>query len=102
MNESLKLLTAMSLSVFLTACGGFDNDGNNDGNAVSGNKGTGNDKDTPAVITGGKGVATEDSKTSTSGQLNDSIKANQTFEESELQGEYGNLEVSRMAAGTTL
>lgn len=86
MNEPLKLLTAISLSVFLTACGGSDNDSNNDG--------TGNDKDTPAVITGGEGVVTEDSKTSTSGQLKDSTKADQTFEESELQGEYGNLEVS--------
>ncbi|MFA0813475.1 VCBS domain-containing protein [Microbulbifer epialgicus] len=89
MNEPLKLLTSISLSVFLTACGGggggSDKD-NNDGNPV--NNGS------PGVISGGEGSVMEDIETSTSGQLTDSGNANQTFEATELQGTYGSLKTA--------
>ncbi|WHI51712.1 VCBS domain-containing protein [Microbulbifer sp. MLAF003] len=123
MREPLKLLTVFSLSVFLTACGGGsgdsgqspdDDNANNpvsdgsgdNGDSNNGNDGsdnstggntdtdTGNDTDSNGVISGGEGSVTENVEITTSGQLIDSGNTDQTFEETGLQGKYGNLKVS--------
>ncbi|AWF82871.1 hypothetical protein BTJ40_19745 [Microbulbifer sp. A4B17] len=122
MTYSLKLLTAISLSVFLTACGGGggsdDNDnedttvssdsnsgsdsGDDDGSSGSDddNSGSGSDNnndsdsDGSSTISGNSGNVSEDDKTSVSGQLVDSSNSNQTFESGSFQGTYGELEIS--------
>ncbi|WP_444937126.1 VCBS domain-containing protein [Microbulbifer sp. JMSA004] len=120
MTYSLKLLTAISLAVFLSACGGGgssdesgtedtavgsdNNSGSNSGNdngssdSDSDNSGSnGNsdsDNDSSSSISGGSGSVSEDDEITVSGQLIDNSNSNQTFESGNFHGTYGELEIS--------
>ncbi|MCO1335309.1 VCBS domain-containing protein [Microbulbifer sp. OS29] len=120
MTDSLKLLTAISLSVFLSACGGggssddsseetpVSSDSGSDSGSGSGSGSddddsgsesesegdSDSDSDNTSEISGGTGSVSEDSETSTSGQLIDSAESNQSFEAGNFQGSYGTLETT--------
>ncbi|WP_299587718.1 VCBS domain-containing protein [uncultured Microbulbifer sp.] len=94
MNESIKLFSAISLTAFLTACGGGSG-GDGDGNPETEVDSSGGGSSQGISISGGEGRVVEDSTASASGKLVDAANPSQTFENTSFQGRYGSLTVSK-------